>query len=342
MNKLKGVPMDYTNYQNPSFTNSTASNDIPTTKPVTVRTIETNRSETNSTEQRLFGAYRNTDQAVQEPLTPVSTPDAPLIYPLDDTPDTNETTQPNDRMGNDQMSLPNDRRSVPLPSFINQPRTDSNNGTMDVTPRSSIADPVPMPRPMNGNAYPGSYYYYQTNPSSRTTMPMTPMNLASPIGRGKAYMQTYQQDQNYSLYLPNQYPLYNFPSNGYESLNDFEEAERDMEYLKQLYPHMCQLLQSKVDDACDQLEYEGSFMFDEYPDKTTFDRIIHRIYGDVKDYNEIRCYDEALSKVKVSANQLSYAPCNNCNMVEDFIRILFLNEMHNRRRRYRSRRRWFY
>ena len=73
--------MDYINYQNPSLSSDDDSTNAPTTSPITVRTVEPNRSQTESTEQRLYGSYRNNDKAVRN-LIPVSTPDAPLIFPL--------------------------------------------------------------------------------------------------------------------------------------------------------------------------------------------------------------------------------------------------------------------
>ena len=55
------------------------------------------------------------------------------------------------------------------------------------------------------------------------------------------------------------YPLY-----GYDNMEDFE---RDLEYFKQLYPSTVRYIQNEVDNECDKLEYDGSVMFDEYPDR---------------------------------------------------------------------------
>ena len=48
--------------------------------------------------------------------------------------------------------------------------------------------------------------------------------------------------------------------------------------MRHLYPNTAKLIQRAVEDECDKLEYDGSVMFDEYPDKTSLDRIIDRIY----------------------------------------------------------------
>ena len=42
--------------------------------------------------------------------------------------------------------------------------------------------------------------------------------------------------------------------------------EQDVEYMKQSFPSILKRIQTLVEDECDRLEYEGSIMFDEYPD----------------------------------------------------------------------------
>lgn len=52
---------------------------------------------------------------------------------------------------------------------------------------------------------------------------------------------------------------------------------KDVEYMKQMLPSTLQVIQRAVDDECDQLEYSGSVMFDEYPDKTHLRMIVDKI-----------------------------------------------------------------
>ncbi len=56
------------------------------------------------------------------------------------------------------------------------------------------------------------------------------------------------------------------------------EYERDMERMKELYPQEAKQIQKLVEDECDQMEYEGSMMFDEYPDRVMLKVICERIY----------------------------------------------------------------
>ena len=54
---------------------------------------------------------------------------------------------------------------------------------------------------------------------------------------------------------------------------DEMQNERDMKKMKELYPEVAKDVLSVVEDECDQMEYDGSMMFDEYPDKVMFERI---------------------------------------------------------------------
>ena len=56
------------------------------------------------------------------------------------------------------------------------------------------------------------------------------------------------------------------------------EYERDMERMKELYPEDVKRIQQLVEEECDKLEYEGSMMFDEYPDRVMLKVICDRIY----------------------------------------------------------------
>ena len=155
------------------------------------------------------------------------------------------------------------------------------------------------------------YINYNSNPS----FPNVPNNI-------------YMPDQNPYHTPPMGVPL--FPLYGYDNS---EDLDRDVDYFRQLYPNTVRSIQSAVDDECDKLEYDGSFMFDEYPDKVTLERIVDRIYERMQELEEMP---------QVEANSLYYGyPRRRPNYLHDIVTILLLNELFNRRRRYRSRRRWF-
>ena len=78
------------------------------------------------------------------------------------------------------------------------------------------------------------------------------------------------------------YPVY--PANMYpQAYLDEMQNEQDMKKMKELYPEVAKDVLSVVEDECDQMEYDGSMMFDEYPDKVMFERIKNRIYDKVQE-----------------------------------------------------------
>jgi hypothetical protein len=139
-----------------------------------------------------------------------------------------------------------------------------------------------------------------------------------------------------NMYIPSSNP-YNvpmgiplFPLYGYDSSADLD---RDLEYMKQLYPRTARAIQKEIDDECDKMEYDGSAMFDEYPDKEYLEKLIDRVYDRIKKIDD---------EPKVEANSLYfYPPRRNPNYLRDIVTLLLLSEIYNRRRRHRSRRRWF-
>ncbi len=63
--------------------------------------------------------------------------------------------------------------------------------------------------------------------------------------------------------------------------------EKDWDYVKGIYPQMAKTIQEKVEEECDKLEYDGSMMFDEYPDKLMMRNICERIYKELQEEKEM-------------------------------------------------------
>lgn len=99
-------------------------------------------------------------------------------------------------------------------------------------------------------------------------------------------------------------------------LVDEDELERDRDYLMQMYPAKARLIMVLIEDACDRLEYEGSPMFAEFPDKDTIRGIADKIYDKVK-YKD------------------------NDDNLRHLIEVMLCNEFYLRRCRYKRRRRFF-
>ena len=58
--------------------------------------------------------------------------------------------------------------------------------------------------------------------------------------------------------------------------------DRDIEYVKEMYPLTFMTIQEMVEKECDYQEFAGSMMFDEYPDKMGILRIVNRIFENIK------------------------------------------------------------
>ena len=59
---------------------------------------------------------------------------------------------------------------------------------------------------------------------------------------------------------------------------DDERKERqDMEYMKSLYPNAVKRILPFVEDECERMEYEGSMIYDEYPDMLGIRLMCNRI-----------------------------------------------------------------
>jgi len=172
--------------------------------------------------------------------------------------------------------------------------------------------------PMDGGMTPGTGIPINGGMSPGTGMPMNgginPNNIIMPINTPY---------NNVPMGIP-LYPLY-----GYDNC---EDMEKDMNYFTRLYPNTARRILNEVNDECDKLEYDGSVMFDEYPDRVTLDRIVDRIYERVKDMEEASMAE---------AKNVYYTQRRRQSLLRDLVSIILLNEFINRRRRYRRRRRWF-
>lgn len=75
-------------------------------------------------------------------------------------------------------------------------------------------------------------------------------------------------DRYYPFYMAYPTPLY------YEG-----ESQREQEFqlIRSYYPETALRIQEKVEEVCDHMDYPGSPIYDEYPDRSTLNRICRRI-----------------------------------------------------------------
>lgn len=130
--------------------------------------------------------------------------------------------------------------------------------------------------------------------------------------------------------------------------NDESEQDRDMEYMKNLYPSVAKKIQICVENECDKLEYDSSMMFDQYPDKLMLRLLVNKIYDEVLKENNIP--EDLMEDLEDSVEAMSGPNrCHgkNCkhrnNWLNDLVEVLLYNEMYKRRCRHRNcHKRWYY
>ena len=129
---------------------------------------------------------------------------------------------------------------------------------------------------------------------------------------------------------------------------------KDKEYISSLFPFEARIIKEIVDDELDKLEYEGSTIFHEYPDRAFLQSIIDNIENilNTDTNNSSSNQSEQTDNMTLQMQQRCSGP--NCfpqptplpypprfrhpgrqpNWYRSLIESLFFNEMHNRRRRY--------
>ena len=73
------------------------------------------------------------------------------------------------------------------------------------------------------------------------------------------------------------YPFYAAQGNS-DFYNEEREQEREFDLMKSYYPETARKIQEKVEEECQLMDYEGSRLYDEHPDKF----MMHRLYGQIR------------------------------------------------------------
>ena len=105
---------------------------------------------------------------------------------------------------------------------------------------------------------------------------------------------------------------WNGPLPFYMTYPDYRGAEnearllQDLEYLQQIYPGEVKRCQKRIAEILDRTDYEGSMIYDEYPDRYSLQAL-------------------AKSMCKILENEEGNAPA------EDMVQVLLLGEVYKRR-----------
>lgn len=113
-----------------------------------------------------------------------------------------------------------------------------------------------------------------------------------------------------------------------------------MEYMKSMYPMSAKKILPYVEDECDRMEYEGSMIYDEYPDRLLLYLMAGRIYDRMKEGEKQEIAME-LEKEQIKTQELGGKRKTREQSVMDLVEILLFQEIVQRRCRYRRNCRHF-
>lgn len=142
----------------------------------------------------------------------------------------------------------------------------------------------------------------------------------------------YYSPQTYPFYAPYQMQMQaGLPMQMQWNYLKEMEYEKDLDRMRELYPNEVKKIQKYVDEECDRMEYEGSLMFDEYPDKTMLSLVSKRIMDKIAQDSE---------KDEVETSECCGGSRRGGGL-SDLVEVLLYNEMYRRRCRHRRCNRWW-
>lgn len=110
------------------------------------------------------------------------------------------------------------------------------------------------------------------------------------------------------------------------------EQERDMRRMKTYYSRRAAAIQELVEQECDRMEYDGSMMFDEHPDKLMMENLCCRIED-----RYLQQEDNGSEEMQAMQSRR-----NRRGEHRDLIGVLLFNEIFCRRCRHRCRHNFHY
>ena len=97
-----------------------------------------------------------------------------------------------------------------------------------------------------------------------------------------------------------------------------DTATRDLEYLQQMYPAEAKRYQKMIAGILDKLDYEGSMIYDEYPDRWQHYKLAQDILERIRREEESKNPDKEIPKEK-------------WEWASDLVQIILFYEVYKRR-----------
>jgi len=122
-----------------------------------------------------------------------------------------------------------------------------------------------------------------------------------------------------------QYPMYGI-------WDEQQQCMKDYEYMRQMYPREIAKMQDCVEDVCDRMEYDGSVMYEEYPDRVSMILLRNEIMERMR--NEQSLMDEFA--VQETSQEVAGQSRQRDSWIAKMIDVLLCNEFCRRRQRRRK------
>lgn len=111
-----------------------------------------------------------------------------------------------------------------------------------------------------------------------------------------------------------------------------KEQEKDLRMMRTYYSQRARKIQERVEQECDRMEYEGSMMYDEYPDKFMMEHLCRKIEQEMLQEEHSNNPNHMIMQQEFQKS----------GALRDLIGVLLFDEMYRRRCRHRKCRRIWY
>lgn len=101
-------------------------------------------------------------------------------------------------------------------------------------------------------------------------------------------------------------------------MKEEDSVLRDLEYLQEMYPKQAKDLQKRIAAVLDKLDYEGSMLYDEYPDKWQLYRLTDTVVGMLQ-----REEDEKEAPEQITEEKWEW--------IKDMVQLVLYYEIYKRR-----------
>lgn len=107
---------------------------------------------------------------------------------------------------------------------------------------------------------------------------------------------------------------------------------RDLEYLQQMYPAEAKKYQKIIAEVLDKIDYEGSMIYDEYPDKWQIYRLTQMIVDKIKKQQETGTAAETENNRNQGTSYMSEQTVPmDWDRITEFIQVLLFYEIYRKR-----------